>query len=95
MRVMQYPDLDLPRAYPALGPPTVDDKAASVAVADVNGLATSIELYPGRDVLTDEGGHLYPRPVDGLCIWRVIHAPLKCRAITAEIVAANVASGRR
>ncbi len=60
IRVKRYSDLDLAREYPTLGPPTVEDAAGSVAVADVNGLAASIELYLGRDVLTTEDGHFRP-----------------------------------
>jgi hypothetical protein len=49
IRVRQYPHLDLATHYPTLGPPPAD---TSVAITDVNGLAGSIELYLGRDVLT-------------------------------------------
>jgi hypothetical protein len=44
IKVLQYPQLALAAAYPTLGP-------SGVAVMDVNGLAGSIELYLGRDVL--------------------------------------------
>src|SRR5207302_6625534 len=36
IRVMRYPDLDLARQYPTLGPPTIDSRYESPAVADVN-----------------------------------------------------------
>ncbi len=49
LRVLHYPDLDLARAYPALGP-------TGLVVQDVNGLACSIELFFGPDVLTVDGG---------------------------------------
>jgi hypothetical protein len=49
IRVHQYPPLDLARHYPTLGPPPAD---TGVAYADVNGLAGSIEMYLGRDILT-------------------------------------------
>jgi hypothetical protein len=49
IRVHQYPPLDLARHYPTLGPPPAD---SGVAYADVNGLAGSIEMYLGRDILT-------------------------------------------
>lgn len=48
-RVLHYPDLELARSYPAYGP-------AGLAVQDINGLACSIELFFGADVLTVEGG---------------------------------------
>lgn len=51
--VLQYPVLDLARDYPTLGP-------HGLVNADVNGLAGSLELYFGVDVLTDEGGTLTP-----------------------------------
>jgi hypothetical protein len=59
IRVLRYPELDLARHYPTLGPPTLSSPEGSVNISDVNGLAGSIELYLGRDVL-DLGG-------DGLC----------------------------
>lgn len=52
-RVLTYPDLDLARAYPTMGPDGLSEM-------DVNGLACSLELYLGRDVLTDTEGHLRP-----------------------------------
>lgn len=57
IRVRQYPPLDLARHYPTLGPPPAD---AGVACADVNGLAGSIEMYLGRDILTLPDGTLRP-----------------------------------
>ena len=57
IRVCQYPPLDLASDYPTLGPPPALSPGAS---ADVNGLAGSIELYLGRDVLTDAAGRLRP-----------------------------------
>jgi hypothetical protein len=55
--VRQYPPLDLARNYPTLGPPPAD---GGVAYADVNGLAGSIEMYLGRDILTFQDGALRP-----------------------------------
>jgi hypothetical protein len=52
IRVIQYPPLDLATNYPTLGP-------SGLAEMDVNGLAGSIELYLGRDVL-EESGQLHP-----------------------------------
>lgn len=57
IRVCQYPPLDLAADYPTLGPPPAPSRAAN---ADVNGLAGSIELYLGRDVLTSAAGRLRP-----------------------------------
>lgn len=58
--VMKYPDLDFARNYPTLGPPTVNHPHGSPEQADINGLAASIELYLGRDVLMAEDGSLRP-----------------------------------
>lgn len=57
IRVLQYPSIDLARNYPTLGPPPTD---VSVTNADVNGLAGSIEIYLGRDILTLPDGTLRP-----------------------------------
>jgi len=57
IRVCQYPPLDLAADYPTLGPPPALSRTAN---ADVNGLAASIELYLGRDVLTSAAGRLRP-----------------------------------
>ena len=57
IRVRQYPTLALARHYPTLGPPPAD---AGGAYTDVNGLAGSIEMYLGRDVLTLPDGTLRP-----------------------------------
>jgi hypothetical protein len=45
--VLAYPALDLLRDYPTLGP-------GGLTSLDVNGLAASIELYLGKDVLLGE-----------------------------------------
>ena len=55
--VRQYPQLGLARHYPTLGPPPTD---AGVAYTNVNGLAGSIEMYLGRDILTLPDGTLRP-----------------------------------
>jgi hypothetical protein len=57
---MRYPRLELAANYPTLGPPTTEQPEGSLALADVNGLAGSIELYLGKDVLTGEDGTFYP-----------------------------------
>ena len=46
--VLQYPQLPLAAEYPTIGP-------TGLVAMDVNGLAGSIELYLGPDVLTDSG----------------------------------------
>jgi hypothetical protein len=48
IKVLQYPFLPLATTYPTLGP-------SGDVVMDVNGLACSIELYLGKDVLMSEG----------------------------------------
>jgi hypothetical protein len=53
LRVTQLPDLDLARSYPTVGPQGVN-------VMNVNGLAGSIELYLGEDVLRTDDGSLRP-----------------------------------
>jgi hypothetical protein len=60
VQVMRYPDLDLARAYPVLGPSAPEPAGGTLPVADVNGMAASIELYLGRDVLTQPDGTLWP-----------------------------------
>jgi hypothetical protein len=60
IKVIQYPDLSLAQAYPALGPPDPESSESTPRPADVNGLAASIEMYLGRDVLTGPDGTLYP-----------------------------------
>ncbi len=51
--VLHYPDCELARSYPTLGP------QGSVPM-DVNRLAASIELYLGSDILRTENGELTP-----------------------------------
>jgi len=51
--VLHYPNLDLLRSYPTLGP-------GGLEPLDVNGLAASIELYLGEDVLRTEHNTLIP-----------------------------------
>jgi hypothetical protein len=60
IQIMRYPDLDLAKAYPVLGPPAPGSPADTLPVADVNGLAGSIELYLGTDVLIQPDGTLRP-----------------------------------
>jgi hypothetical protein len=51
--VLHYPDIEIARSYPTLGP-------TGLSAMDVNGLAGSIEMYLGRDVLTGADGMLSP-----------------------------------
>jgi hypothetical protein len=60
IRVVRYPDTALATDYPTLGPPTSNTPSGSLNQANVNGLAGSIELYLGRDVLTLPEGKLSP-----------------------------------
>ncbi|MFH8426016.1 hypothetical protein [Streptomyces sp. NPDC018038] len=60
IKVLRYPPIELATRYPTLGPPTAEDPAGRISAADVNGLAGSIELYLGRDVLTGTDGTLRP-----------------------------------
>lgn len=60
IKVIRCPDLELAKRYPTLGPPTIDSPRGSLSLADVNGLAGSIELYLGRDVLRQADGALRP-----------------------------------
>jgi hypothetical protein len=48
IRVMRLPPLDLLRDYPTVGP-------SGDALLDVNGIAGSLELYFGTDILVDSG----------------------------------------
>lgn len=52
-RVLRYPDIDLGKKYPTIGP-------TGRGVADVNGKAGALELYFGEDVLKDPAGELTP-----------------------------------
>ena len=51
--IRAYPNLAMLQSYPTLGP-------SGNTELDVNGLAASIELYLGRDILTQEDGSLTP-----------------------------------
>jgi len=48
-----YPDLDMARNYPTIGPSGED-------IQDVNGRAAALELYLGVDALRDGSGDLRP-----------------------------------
>jgi hypothetical protein len=60
IKVTRYPDIELANRFPTLGPPMHGSPAGSVSLANVNGLAASIELYLGRDVLSSPTGETYP-----------------------------------
>ena len=60
IQIIRYPDLALARQYPTLGPPTAEASEGSVNLADINGLACSIELYLGKDILSRPDGSSYP-----------------------------------
>lgn len=53
IRATLLPELRLAARYPILGP-------SGTVQMDVNGLAASIEIFCGRDVLQDEQGRLVP-----------------------------------
>jgi len=60
IQVIQYPSIDHASRYPTLGAPTLESRAHSTDLANVNGLAGSIELYFGEDVLRQPDGSLRP-----------------------------------
>lgn len=53
VRVLRYPDIEIAHAYPTLGP-------QGTLNMNVNGLAGSLEIYFGEDVLTRNDGSLTP-----------------------------------
>jgi hypothetical protein len=53
IKIIKCPQLELASNYPSIGP-------TGLQFMDVNGLATSIEMYLGEDVLRDEAGQLTP-----------------------------------
>ena len=53
MVVQHYPDIGIAREYPTLGP-------SGETAMNVNGLAGSLELYLGEDILRDSEGLLIP-----------------------------------
>jgi len=53
IRFLQYPDVEIARNYPTLGP------SGSVSM-DVNGAAASVELYLGSDVIQTPDGSYIP-----------------------------------
>jgi hypothetical protein len=53
IKVMLLPDIDFARNYPSVGPQGIHE-------VDVNGMAASIELYLGKQNLTQPNGELSP-----------------------------------
>jgi hypothetical protein len=53
IRLLRLPATEFLREYPSIGP-------TGTSNTDVNGVAASIELYLGKDVLADENGSLAP-----------------------------------
>jgi hypothetical protein len=51
IKVVQYPNLEMLKSYPTIGP-------QGAVNMDVNGLAGSIEMFVGKDVLADKSGDL-------------------------------------
>lgn len=52
-KILALPDIDLARNYPTIGP-------EGKRHMDVNGAASSIELFLGKEALTDRDGTLHP-----------------------------------
>lgn len=48
IRVLEYPELEIAKSYPTIGP-------SGISHSNINGLACSIELYLGVDVLRRDG----------------------------------------
>ncbi len=53
MRVIHYPPLEIAKRYPTMGP-------SGLVEMDVNGLAGSLEMYFGEDLLRQEDGSMIP-----------------------------------
>ena len=53
IKVLRYPYLEMASNYPTIGP-------TGIEFTDINGLACSIELYLGRDILTNNDEYDYP-----------------------------------
>jgi hypothetical protein len=53
IKILHYPDIELAKKYPTLGP-------GGTINIDINGLACSIELYLGKDILSDKNINLTP-----------------------------------
>lgn len=51
IKILKYPDIKLAEDYPTLGP-------TGISNMNVNGLACSIELYLGKDILQNDNGYI-------------------------------------
>jgi hypothetical protein len=60
IQILRYPNLKLAESYPTVGPPTANSPQGSISLTNINGLAGSIEIYLGTDVLKQEDGSLQP-----------------------------------
>jgi hypothetical protein len=53
IRIIRYPDIDIAKNYPTIGP-------SGLVNLDINNSAAGIEIYLGSDVLTEPDGSLMP-----------------------------------
>jgi len=53
VKIIQYPNLNFAKTYPTLGPSSINN-------LDINGLASSIELYLGKEIITNDKGRFIP-----------------------------------
>jgi hypothetical protein len=53
IKIIQYPNLNFAKTYPTLGPSGINN-------LDINGLACSIELYLGKEIITNDKGKFIP-----------------------------------
>jgi hypothetical protein len=60
IQILHYPNLELAENYPTIEPPTSNAPPSLISPTNINGLAGSVEVYLGRDVLTQEDGSLQP-----------------------------------
>lgn len=54
IKVLHYPNIEIAKKYPTLGP------ISGTTLCDINGLACSIELYLGEDILLNESEEFTP-----------------------------------
>ncbi|RCR69406.1 HEPN/Toprim-associated domain-containing protein [Larkinella punicea] len=62
--ISKYPDIKIAKNYPTMGP-------SGIVNMDINGLAGSIEIYLGNNILQDENGNLTP------IMWKGYNSTLK------------------
>lgn len=58
-KILHYPDIEIASNYPTIGP-------QNYLSMNINKLACSVEMYLGRDCLSDENGELFPVQWKGL-----------------------------